>query len=622
MPQPGTPAKSASTGLSPGGRTVLWLVVPQLVFGAAFATIPERTAFVPEQIALLLHVVVAAGMAPLFVWWLWRHAAGRRRKTERGTGGGLVALLRHGVALLALLAFATGAFAAYRGRGSLASSAHALMGLGVAGPLVLHLLLESRRTAAWVVLGGVAATLGLGASLRALDLGLPLAPDWPPFGFEQRPQAAYDSSRWCGECHLETYREWSGSMHARNMQIPHVRESLAEDLEKFGRLEVDADLAHFGSKEVHATCVQCHAPETLYGDEQTPVLASARAEEEGIGCAFCHTVRGFNRNDPLYVSAPETVRRYVGQGSGNPVLRTMGNWLIRWMPETHRSDYSSPFLASSEFCFGCHNASNGTYPQWRGSEFAKHHPPDPNDGSLERQRTTPREAYAAATQCQDCHMAETPTGAPVVEHGRAVPWGPEHARSRNHRFLGGNVGAAMQLSDPEFAALERFLRQGALDLKIDAVTRDADAVRVRVTLRNLKIGHNYPAGEGAGNREPYLQLRLVDAAGAELGATTPPPHSLLDRTPTDSPRVVIQRDDGGTGKVLQDTSIPPGGARTFDIRLALGRAPPESGRVVVELRSNHEPGGPILVASADLRAGPGPEIPSDSGKMAAPVATP
>ena len=58
---------------------------------------------------------------------------------------------------------------------------------------------------------------------------------------------------------------------------------------------------------------------------------------------------------PQFVSAPETVRRYIGQGSKSALGREIADLLIRWRPSVHSADYHAPVLDRSESCMPCHS---------------------------------------------------------------------------------------------------------------------------------------------------------------------------------------------------------------------------------------------------------------------------
>src|SRR5206468_610497 len=128
---------------------------------------------------------------------------------------------------------------------------------------------------------------------------------------------------------------------------------------------VDSDLDLSGEKG-GSHCIQCHGPSSFYGKNRRPVLEDAALETQGIGCGFCHTLRG-RGNDRIYLSAPETVARYLGQNSPTVLLRELGDLLIRWRPEVHRRDYHVPYLDRAAVCAGCHFES---YQSWRASPYA------------------------------------------------------------------------------------------------------------------------------------------------------------------------------------------------------------------------------------------------------------
>jgi cytochrome c554/c'-like protein len=85
--------------------------------------------------------------------------------------------------------------------------------------------------------------------------------------------ALFESSAACRDCHLEVYREWESSWHARSWNDPDVR-ALSNDF-------------------ANSDCIDCHAPRPVFetGLDQR-VLPRAARRQEGVDCIACHALGG------------------------------------------------------------------------------------------------------------------------------------------------------------------------------------------------------------------------------------------------------------------------------------------------------------------------------------------
>jgi hypothetical protein len=217
---------------------------------------------------------------------------------------------------------------------------------------------------------------------------------------------------------------------------------------------------------------------------------------------------------PFFVSAPETVRRYLFQGSKSILARRVANWLIRWRPAVHARDYHAPVLDDSRACLPCHSLGidsadvpHMTYYGWEHSRFST--------GDA-----------ATTVSCQDCHMVRHVTGEPVSEAAPRVPWGPVRRGARSHLLLGGNVLASAHLHDDDLARQQHELNLGALSVSVARVTRRGDVLDVTVSVRSERVGHYFPALETQ-NRYGWVALAALDAGG-NVVASTPPPRDSQD----------------------------------------------------------------------------------------------
>lgn len=375
---------------------------------------------------------------------------------------------------------------------------------------------------------------------------------------------------------------------------------------------LDEKLAHVGalladrerplsSELIFGACGSCHAPTAFYGDQQQSLLQPTGVAAEGIGCTFCHTLREVRENraaplptidptalrradiaalvakTPFFVSAPETVRRYLFQGSKSPLAHRVANWLIRWRPAVHSRDYHAPLLDDSRACLPCHSLGidspdvpHMTYYGWEHSPF--------NTGDA---RTT--------VECQDCHMVQHMTGKQVSEPARMVPWGPVRAGARSHLFVGGNVQAAQTFHDDNLARRQHDLNTGSVSVSVSRVERAADVVDVTVSVRSEQVGHYFPALETQ-LRYGWVEITALDAAGNVL-ATSPKPRDSQDFGCA-SPLIMASPDDP---KPDNQRLVRPRSAREFTghVKVPAGAL---VARIVAELRQFVDP-TPIATAS-------------------------
>jgi len=597
---------------------------PQAVLGGWLLLVPDHVAFTASQLAVLAHIGLAAVSVPIAVGWLGRHVT-RLRRHARQTA--LARAIRQAVVGSVTLAFVSGIATLWSGQGMPIAEGHAVLGAAMALALVAHLVVERRQLLGVAVTGGVGvvATLLLVARFAFPGQASPVS---PPFAYELKPVSRYDAAAWCGSCHQQNFAEWMRSTHGHAMQLPAFRDDLAHrpisqavDLVAVGK----AAHAEPGSPVLHEVpptpdqCPMCHAPASYFGDDPAPPLEATGPTSEGVTCSFCHTLRGIDahpevngtvraviakvqrgearledtitpdmfRFAPLYVSAPETVRRYVGQNAANPVARVIGDYLIRWRPAVHRRDYHSPFLDTSQVCEGCHGVAfdapetpHKTYPDWEASPY--------NSADA-----------AERVECQDCHMVREMTGRPVREPDRLVPWGPVRAQRRSHRFLGGNARANMLFGDPDVAARQRALARRALRLTLDAATIEDHRVRARVTVTNERVGHGFPGMETV-QRFAFVRVAAFDANGTLIAESPTPKQDVADDS--GSP-VLFRFVDPWTLRIQRDTTVPARASRSYDAFVDLPADAPPVARVEARLGHNFDP-EPFVVATMALDARP------------------
>ena len=570
-----------SRSLSRSGWWALYIMLPQIVLGAYLAWVPDRFAFTAGQLIVIAHVLL--GILSLLPFSLWLASHIREREYPRDRSYRTIVAIGTSIVLAAMASFAylTGVgLVIIPGYSESMHTWHFLFGLGLLLPMLVHLWLSSRIKAALLLLSLV---LFLAFGSAALQVSAPPPfPDRPAFRYETRPTALYRSAEWCGSCHVEIYNEWRHSTHARALQIPTNSKGRDEPSSVVGGLMTASDqegTEQFQDVDIQmdpntGRCVECHAPTSYYGDDTTSIFEAKVPVSEGVTCSFCHTLQGIqdcgpagqnpfgdevigdpDRTCPHMVSAPETVKPYLGQRSSNPILQQLGDTLLWLRPAMHRRNYMRPLLKTSKACSVCHNL---TYASWKDSSYN-----DPEN----------------PVHCQDCHMVTVMTGAPVVEPGPLVPGGPIRPQRRSHYFLGGNVQAALAYNDIEMAKRERTVSEKGMKVEFVSVAIKDGHVHAEVRVSNIGVGHVFPVLELM-EHWAFLQLVLMDNEDKVIVTSAVPTHAnkrimkqgkAYYKNDLDFPCAIITGDPREPKDT--DTSIHPGKSRTFQLQLPV----PESG---------------------------------------------
>ena len=272
------------------------------------------------------------------------------------------------------------------------------------------------------------------------------------------------SSKLCGECHQEIYKEWAGSMHGKST-------ALDDPIHGAFYRKVMGDPTQEGVKSKkgkYPVCLRCHAPNAALSN--TTKLDAKPAFREGVNCVFCHTVTGFKGT-----KKPDGKLR-LGQAAyeiSNTALQAPSGKNYSTLPaDQNGSPVSLPFhpfpmeggsaavFKTNAICMGCHDRRNnfhGVPLCATGDEI--------------------KEANSSVT-CQSCHM-------PMV-NGHA-----------NHSMAGGHDGNMIR-------------RAVVLDL---ALTEKDGGYEATVKMKNL-LPHKFPTG--APFRIAYLKLAAYDADGKLL----------------------------------------------------------------------------------------------------------
>lgn len=278
------------------------------------------------------------------------------------------------------------------------------------------------------------------------------------------------SSRECGGCHVEIYREWRQSVHAQ----------------AWTDLQFQAELGK--QPGVRWLCVNCHTPLRNQIDSLVVALAGGDVErpertanagydpalrEEGITCAACHVRDGAVEGPFGDPNAPHAVRM-------------------------------NPAFLGPEPCLGCHQAVQA-YPgknfvctfrtgdEWREGPMAD-----------------------AGRSCQSCHM-------PGV-HRPLVAGGPVR-RSGRHSWIGSHLRKGGE-SDPALWDSLAALTSCGVTLLADRAPRTiaGDSATWSVRAVNAYAGHRLPTGDP--ERAVIVRLAVLSEAGDTLASLE---HAIAQR---------------------------------------------------------------------------------------------
>lgn len=218
-------------------------------------------------------------------------------------------------------------------------------------------------------------------------------------------------------------------------------------------------------------CVQCHAPLAAKSGATKDGLDLGELDPRllGIGCLACHGaeyVGGPLHNNSLTLASDLDMRGSYSDPVANPV---------------HASRYSPGHDATHDaapvFCGACHDIENPrgvaverTFAEWSRSHFA----------------------LEGTGSCGTCHMpARTDVAAVALGAGPRVV--------HDHSMVGVDVASlSFPEKDAQRSRIEKSLSD-ALSATL-CVSEDAQAVRLDVSLRNVKVGHSWPSGAGQDRR--------------------------------------------------------------------------------------------------------------------------
>jgi hypothetical protein len=299
------------------------------------------------------------------------------------------------------------------------------------------------------------------------------------------PDAYYEASD-CGECHVDQYAQWNGSMHSRAHQ-----DSIYLAFAELARAE--------GGDTLYKFCSSCHAPLAVATGE-IPGGEATFLTDEGVTCDVCHNVQKIRpiqgtggANASIVLEQGETRYGPLADAADNP---------------NHKSAHSE-LHTKSELCSACHtllHPTNGlaienTYEEWKKSPYAK-----------------------AGIQCQDCHMRTAAQAAevartmtPLKVPGKATVDGAERPNVHAHVFAGGNANDKLVgASDLHNAEAEARLKSAAtLALKLPEKVKPGATIEIEVAVTNVGAGHAIPTSITE-LRQVWIDLAVRDVDGKEI----------------------------------------------------------------------------------------------------------
>lgn len=322
----------------------------------------------------------------------------------------------------------------------------------------------------------------------------------------------------CATCHEEIFNEWLSSLHSQAASdIAYVKNiSLLEK-----------------TRGIAATryCEGCHAPVALLSGELSDGgkhggVPNTLANHEGVGCMGCH---GITRATHLKGSASfefTPSQTYLFEHSDNVIAQKIHNFLIKVSPRQHRTVMSPEISRSSKLCATCHEQfmdksmnnwgwvkMQNEYSSWVSSSFSGQTEHDFHNSETMR--------------CQDCHF-------PLVKGND--PSADAHSMVRSHRTPGANTAIPWLNGDKEqFETTKRFLQTSKVQIHIETPSRPdttqsmqfideklrkeqdnpfflylGERAKLRVTVNNRMVGHNFPAGTTDIN-QAWVYFKVIDA---------------------------------------------------------------------------------------------------------------
>jgi Flp pilus assembly protein TadD len=323
-------------------------------------------------------------------------------------------------------------------------------------------------------------------------------------------------SETCARCHADIVEQWSKSAHR-----------YASFDNPFYRASVEAIRKEEDGKKRSQWCAGCHDPAIMMaGNMIKDIVPTIPESQAGLTCLACHLMDevhgvGGNGNYRIADAAPEP---YLYADAKGGIGAAVHDALVKSKPTVHKRDMLKPVFKTSEYCATCHKVSLDVpvnrYRWVRGQNDYDAH----QDSGVSRNNARTFYLPPDAKRCQDCHMPLVP-----------APLGDVSAKGgmvRSHLFPGPNTALPHIRGDTETVkTFEDFLKDKKLRVDVFAVKHDdgslveapdlrdvplsaGESVEVQVVVRNLGVGHTFPAGTLDSN-ESWIEFTAFDAAARD-----------------------------------------------------------------------------------------------------------
>jgi Cytochrome c554 and c-prime len=400
-------------------------------------------------------------------------------------------------------------------------------------------------------------------------------------------------SDYCGNCHRQIYHEWNSSLHHFSSFNNAVYRRVALDVERRR------------GPEVLKFCASCHDPVALVGGQLPMKSLNQWSANAGITCLACHRISEVHGGNGAYTIAAPTF---------NATLLTDQQWLqplhaaaLAVAPSLHRRALSKPLYRTPEFCATCHSltsprAINGGGDVVLQDEIGEMNRAHVGGGGKKN-----------PGNCIDCHMPLVTSEDPTAQRGLA----------RSHRFSGGNNAIPhWNRDDAQFAATSSFLSTQKISVRCESILgsscpearahRERD-INVSYVVRNVGVGHDFPAGTSESN-QAWVAIRVTDAAGALVFEQDDPGTGAFRREFVDRwGRPTDRRNTATEAVALRSSStLSPGEARTLSYRFKSSAAAIFPLTITVKMNWRKYPESFLAWVSPELPALVAPVVVLDS----------
>ena len=328
---------------------------------------------------------------------------------------------------------------------------------------------------------------------------------------------------YCAECHEDTHRQWSHSMHRfasfnNPAYLFSVRNTRAFAMARDGNVRA----ARF--------CAACHDPVPFFsGAFDDPDFDDVEhpTAHAGITCTSCHAISHINSQRGNGDYTIEEPLHYPFIDSDSKALQWVNRFLVKSKPEFHKRSFLKPLHKTAEFCAGCHKVHlpeelNGYkwlrgqnhYDAWLLSGVSGHgvssfyYPPTPEK------------------QCNGCHMSLQVSD----DFGARYLDDTDELKIHDHQFPSANtaipylLGMPDEVTDAHRSFLKGSLwvdifglrRGGTIDGELIAPLRPVvpsvqpgETYLLEVVVRTLTLGHLFTQGTADSN-EVWLDVEIRD----------------------------------------------------------------------------------------------------------------